>query len=75
MDGLSDLVTIAEAARILGLNVATVRHRLAVGTMKGQKVAPRLWLIPRSEVERAAREGRIKPGPRPREGTARREGE
>ena len=68
MDGLTeDHLTVTEAANELGVNVATVRHRLSVGLLQGVKIAPRLWLIPREEVERAKVAGRLKPGPKPKD--------
>jgi hypothetical protein len=35
--------------------------------MRGIKVNPRLWLVERTEVERAKTIGRLKPGPKRRE--------
>lgn len=59
-------MTVTEAARELGLTTAAVRIRLERGQMQGRLVHPRLWLIPRGEVERAKLAGRQKPGPKPR---------
>jgi excisionase family DNA binding protein len=60
-----DLLTIAEAAAVLGLTVRGVQERVRRRHMHGVRVSPRLWLIPRSEVERAKEAGRLKPGPKP----------
>ena len=60
------LVTVSEAAAELGLTVHAVAKRLRQGTMHGEQVHPRLWLIPREEVERAKAMGKLKPGPKPR---------
>ena len=57
-----DVVTVTQAAAILGVDERTVRHRLRRGDMAGQRVSPRLWLIPRAEVERLRGAGRFKPG-------------
>ena len=61
-----ELITVAEAAEILGLSVRGVAHRLERGDMVGQKVNPRLWLVPRAEVERWQQLPRPKRGPKPR---------
>ena len=60
------LVTVTEAAAELGLTVHAVAKRLRRGQMKGERVSPRLWLVPREEVERWKEIGRMKPGPRRR---------
>ena len=60
------LVTVSEAASELGLTVHAVAKRLRQGTMRGEQVHPRLWLIPREEVERWKERGRLKPGPKRR---------
>ena len=45
-------MTVQEAAAELGMSPVGVRARLERGLMRGVKVHPRLWLIPREEVER-----------------------
>lgn len=60
-----DYLTVGQAAAILGVDVRTVRHRLEQGQMDGEKIAPRLWMIPLVEVERWKVIGRLKPGPKP----------
>jgi excisionase family DNA binding protein len=47
-----DFLTVAEAAAILGVPGRTIAYRLQQGFMQGEQVNPRLWLIPREEVER-----------------------
>ena len=56
------MVTVAEAARILGMSVRGIAHRLELGQMRGVKVNPRLWLIPAEEIERWKQMGKQRPG-------------
>ena len=60
------LLTVAETARELGLSVEGIQKRLRTGVMRGERVSPRLWLVPRDEVERWRARGRLRPGPVPR---------
>ena len=60
-----DLLTIAEAAQTLGLTPRAVLNRIERGEMQGERVNPRLWLIPRGEVERWKGRGKLRPGPKP----------
>jgi excisionase family DNA binding protein len=46
-----DFLTVAEAAAILGVSGRTIAYRLQKGFMRGEHVNPRLWVIPREEVE------------------------
>ncbi|MGE3597360.1 MAG: helix-turn-helix domain-containing protein [Dehalococcoidia bacterium] len=55
---------VPEAAQALGMSVSGVRTRLERGQMQGKRVGPRLWLIPRDEVERWKTLGRQKTGPK-----------
>jgi excisionase family DNA binding protein len=55
---------VSEAAAELGLTVHAVAKRLREGKMQGEQVHPRLWLIPRAEVDRWKARGRLKPGPK-----------
>jgi hypothetical protein len=64
-----DMLTVAETARELDLTVRGVQNRLLRGLMQGERVTPRLWLIPREEVERWKALGRQKPGRKPRHQT------
>ena len=66
MDERRDLLTVAEAARELGLTARAVLNRIERGELKAERVHARLWLIPRSEVERLRGTGKFKPGPKPR---------
>ena len=59
-------MTLTEAARELGLDPSTLRYRLQRGAMRGDKVGPRAWLIPREEIERLKAVGRMKPGRKPK---------
>ena len=59
-------MTITEAAEALRIDRTTVHRRLQAGIMVGTRVHPRLWLIPKSEVERWRQRGRLKPGRKPR---------
>lgn len=61
--GMDDYMTVTEAAGVLGLSVHGVRSRIERGELKAERVNPRLWLIPRAEVERHQQIGRMKPGP------------
>ena len=61
-----DYLTASEAAAALGLPLRTVQYRLRRGLMRGVAVNPRLWLVPRAEVERWQRQGKLRPGPKPR---------
>ena len=60
------MVTVSEAAAVLGVSAAAIAKRLQRGDMRGVKVNPRLWLIPADEVERLRGQGKLKPGPKPR---------
>jgi excisionase family DNA binding protein len=64
-----ELVTVAEAAEIIGLSRVRVRQLVASGTLPAEKVG-RDWLVRRSVAERFARKERRGPG-RPRKEKAR----
>ncbi len=55
-------LTMAEAARWLGVSESTVSRMLAKGTLAGERFGNRVWAIPAAEVER------LKAAPRPRPG-------
>jgi excisionase family DNA binding protein len=61
-----DYLTAGQAAAALGLPLRTVRYRLQQGLMRGVLVSPRLWLVPRAEVERWRGHGKLQPGPKRR---------
>ena len=63
-----DVLTVMEAARELGLSRRAIQNRITAGTIRAEQVNPRLWLVPRSEVERLRGIGKLKPGPRPKHG-------
>ena len=56
---MDEFMTVAQTAAELGLTPVGVRARLEHGLMRGIKVHPRLWLIPKSEVERWRAIGRV----------------
>jgi excisionase family DNA binding protein len=66
---MDEFMTVTQAADTLGLAVSTVRTRLEHGVMQGLRVHARLWLIPRSEVERWRQLGKQRPGRKPRSST------
>jgi excisionase family DNA binding protein len=61
-----EYLTVAQAADVLGLSVRAVRNRIERGEMQAVRMNPRLLLIARSEVERWQGQGKMKPGPKPR---------
>jgi excisionase family DNA binding protein len=69
------LLTVQEAATELGITVRGIQERLKRGAMRGERVTPRLWLIPREEVERWKELGRQRPGRKPRQPLDERTGE
>jgi excisionase family DNA binding protein len=64
-----ELVTVAQAAEIVGLSRVRIRVLVASGVLPAEKVG-RDWLIRRSVVEKFARKERRGPG-RPRKEKAR----
>jgi excisionase family DNA binding protein len=69
------LLTVQEAATELGITVRGVQERLKRGAMQGERVTPRLWLIPRDEVERWKVLGRQQPGRKPGQRSSQMSGE
>lgn len=55
-------MTVAEAASELGMSIRGVLNRLERGTMRGERIHPRLWLIPQAEVARWKALGKQPPG-------------
>lgn len=53
-------MTLVEAAAALGLSVSALRTRAEKGYIQAEKVGPRMWLIPRDEVEKWKGKGRLK---------------
>jgi excisionase family DNA binding protein len=60
-----DVMTVQEAAAVLGIEGSVIRRRLIAGTMKGHKVNDRLWLIPKREVEKWRKMAPIPKGRKP----------
>lgn len=65
------MLTVQETAEELGITTRGVQHRLERGLMRGERVSPRLWMIPRTEVDRWREVGKLPRGRKPRK----REGE
>jgi len=59
-----ELLTLHEVAKELGLPVRTVQNRVHAGTMRGERVHARLWMVPRDELDRWRGVGKLKPGPK-----------
>jgi excisionase family DNA binding protein len=53
-------MTVTEAAKVLGLNPATLRLQLKLRKMRGHKMG-RTWYVTAAEVERYARENQRQP--------------
>jgi len=65
-----EYMTVQQAAEALGMSVRGIRERIERGDMRAERLGPRLWAIPRDEVERWQAMGRQKPGPKPRQGAS-----
>lgn len=65
-DDIDEMLTVAEAARELGISHAGVHRRLVRGDMRGRLMHGRLWLVSRAEVERWKERGKLSPGPKRR---------
>ena len=63
--GAMDGVTIAEAARVLGMSDNGIRRRIQRGDVVAERVGARLLVIPNHEVERWRSRGKLSPGARP----------
>ena len=46
------MMTVTEAAAILGISERAIRYRLERGLMAGERAGTWIWLIPEEEVER-----------------------
>ncbi len=62
----SEYLTPGQAARFLDVPLRTIQYRLQHGLMQGVVLSPRVHLIPRAEVERWRKQGKLRPGPKPR---------
>jgi excisionase family DNA binding protein len=58
------MLTVADAARELGMSARAILNRIQRGEMQAQRMGARLWVVPRVEVERWREVGRLKPGPK-----------
>ncbi len=60
------MVTVAEAATELGISTRAVLHRIAHGEIKARKLTPRMYVVPRAEIERWKPVGKRKGGRPPK---------
>lgn len=51
---MNDFYTPKETAKLLGVHYITVYRWLNDGTLRGIRLGPKLWRVPRSEIERMA---------------------
>lgn len=58
-------MTVKEAAGALQISERAVLKRINSGHLRARRIGERLFVIEREEIERAAAEGRLKPGPKP----------
>lgn len=61
-----EYLTVTDAAREMGISVRALHNRIKAGSVAAERFGARVWMIPRSEVERYRAAGRLKPGPKPR---------
>ena len=59
-------MSVQEAAAALGMSERAIRNRIERGDMKATRIGARIFVIPRTEVERWQQLGRQRPGPKPR---------
>ena len=59
-------MSVREAAVALGMSERAIRNRIERGDMQATRIGARVFVIPRSEVERWQQLGRKRPGPKPR---------
>ena len=64
---MDEYLSVAEAAAALGMTEQAVRKRIAAGWLRASRIGNRVLAIPRDEVERARRAGRMRPGPKSKE--------
>ena len=62
---MANYVTVAEAARELGVTERAIHKRIAAGLMRAERFGAHVWQIPVEEVRRWREIGRMKPGPKP----------
>ena len=66
VDDLPDLLTVSQAAEALGLSRRGLHYRIERGDIHALQPSPRLFLVPKSEVERLRNTGKFRPGPKPK---------
>ena len=59
-------LTVEEAARVLGYHPGHIRRLILAGRVTARRIGRRTLVISREDVERLAREGRQRPGRKPR---------
>ena len=57
------MLTLNQAADLLGLAASSLRHQIRNGKLRAHKVGP-VWTVSEREVERYARENKGKLGPK-----------
>lgn len=58
-----ELLTLRDAARLLGLSASTLAHQARIGHLRARKLGD-LWIVEPREVERYRAESRGRPGRR-----------
>jgi excisionase family DNA binding protein len=58
---VDEYLTVSDAAEAIGITARALRWRIQRGDVRADRVNPRLWLVPRSEVERLQEHGKLKP--------------
>ena len=66
MAAMPEYMTVAEAARALGVTERAIHKRIAGGLIHAERFGAHVWQVPASEVERWREIGRLKPGRKPR---------
>ena len=62
---MESLVTVPQAAQLLGLTERGVLKRIQRGDMRAERLGGKVWVIRREEVERWQQLGRQRPGRKP----------
>jgi len=60
-----DVMTVPQAAKVLGLTERGILARIARGDMRAERLGGKVWVIAREEVERWQALGRQRPGRKP----------
>jgi excisionase family DNA binding protein len=61
---MPEYLTVAEAAKELGLSARAIHKRIAEGVMRAERFGALVWMIPTDEVDRWRGRGKLKPGPK-----------